>query len=174
MYVHAHRKLKQRPVLRDTITTDFVCGHLYTNYCCMKPYDTKDAAMPTYVIMAQVKLNTGTGQSSYGPRRMTKSAQLCTPLALLQLLLHESIVSQSLEAIQLCLWSKVRHKIKQSIPFRARQSKIPVRQAFLSNVASLLGHRAQKQVLHQLFMQQTSYYTWAPLVPFGKYWHVAP
>ena len=32
--------------------------------CCMKPYNIKGATIPICVILAQVKLNTGMGQSS--------------------------------------------------------------------------------------------------------------
>ena len=43
---------------KGSIRSDFIVN------CCMKPYNIKGAAMPTYTILAQVKLNIGTGQSS--------------------------------------------------------------------------------------------------------------
>ena len=61
--VHFYPLLQVCMMSKLTITILMLHFYIVGTYC-MKPYNIKDAAMPTYAILAQVKLNIGTGQSS--------------------------------------------------------------------------------------------------------------
>ena len=64
----------------------------------MKPYNIKGAAMPIYAILAQVKLNIGTGQSSFSARTVAdREIYLERPILAMpnQLSVHGSTVTES-------------------------------------------------------------------------------
>ena len=87
----------ETPRIHQLVKTEY-CAYAIMPLCRMKPYNIKGAAMPIYAILAQVKLNTGTGQSSCSTRTVTDGENyLARPiLAMLnQLSVHGSTVTES-------------------------------------------------------------------------------